>query len=97
MSLTNFWADPEGARYHDAYFTRFENIWHHGDFVELTELGGMIIFGRSDANAIDELNLRSRSRAPRRRRRLLTKNSKAAVSNARAKNGFAKDRILYRH
>jgi len=44
-----FWADPEGMRYHDAYFTRFENIWHHGDFVELTELGGMIIFGRSDA------------------------------------------------
>ena len=44
-----FWADPEGMRYHDAYFSRFENIWHHGDFVELTGHGGMIIFGRSDA------------------------------------------------
>ena len=44
-----FWADPDGARYHDAYFARFENTWHHGDFVELTEHGGMIIFGRSDA------------------------------------------------
>ena len=44
-----FWADPDGARYHDAYFAHFENIWHHGDFVELTEHGGMIIFGRSDA------------------------------------------------
>ena len=44
-----FWADPDGARYHDAYFARFENIWHHGDFVELTEHGGMVIFGRSDA------------------------------------------------
>ncbi len=44
-----FWNDPDGARYHAAYFERFDNIWCHGDFVELTEHGGMIIYGRSDA------------------------------------------------
>lgn len=44
-----FWNDADGKRYHDAYFARFDNIWHHGDFVELTPRGGMIIFGRSDA------------------------------------------------
>jgi acetoacetyl-CoA synthetase len=44
-----FWNDPEGARYRDAYYARYANVWHHGDFVELTEHGGMIIQGRSDA------------------------------------------------
>lgn len=44
-----FWNDPEGKRYHKAYFERFPRIWHHGDFVELTDKGGMIIYGRSDA------------------------------------------------
>ena len=41
--------DDDGAKYRSAYFERYDNIWHHGDFVELTERGGMIIFGRSDA------------------------------------------------
>lgn len=44
-----FWNDPDGTKYHDAYFARFDNIWHHGDFAEWTEHGGMIIHGRSDA------------------------------------------------
>ncbi|MEZ5848268.1 MAG: acetoacetate--CoA ligase [Geminicoccaceae bacterium] len=44
-----FWNDPDGARYHAAYFERFDNIWCHGDFAELTESGGVIIHGRSDA------------------------------------------------
>ncbi|MCB9741194.1 MAG: acetoacetate--CoA ligase [Alphaproteobacteria bacterium] len=44
-----FWNDPDGARYRGAYFERFEGVWTHGDFVELTERGGMIIYGRSDA------------------------------------------------
>lgn len=44
-----FWNDPEGRKYHDAYFARFDNIWQHGDFAEWTEHGGMIIHGRSDA------------------------------------------------
>ncbi len=44
-----FWGDEDGSRYHKAYFGRFENIWTHGDFLEVTKNGGMIIHGRSDA------------------------------------------------
>ncbi|MFH1793995.1 MAG: acetoacetate--CoA ligase [Pseudomonadota bacterium] len=44
-----FWNDPDGAKYHAAYFDRFDNVWCHGDFAEWTEHGGMIIHGRSDA------------------------------------------------
>jgi acetoacetyl-CoA synthetase len=44
-----FWDDPDGKRYHDAYFSRFPNIWCHGDWVEKTLHGGFIIHGRSDA------------------------------------------------
>lgn len=43
-----FWDDAGGARYHNAYFSRFENIWAHGDFVERCDSGGYIIHGRSD-------------------------------------------------
>jgi len=43
-----FWNDDDGSRYHAAYFDRFEGIWCHGDFAELTSSGGMIIHGRSD-------------------------------------------------
>jgi acetoacetyl-CoA synthetase len=44
-----FWNDPDGEKYHSAYFARFENIWHHGDFAEWTLHGGIVIHGRSDA------------------------------------------------
>jgi acetoacetyl-CoA synthetase len=44
-----FWNDADGSKYHAAYFERFENIWCHGDFVELTAHEGLIIYGRSDA------------------------------------------------
>ncbi len=44
-----FWNDPDGAKYHAAYFDRFDNIWCHGDFAEWTEHGGILIHGRSDA------------------------------------------------
>jgi acetoacetyl-CoA synthetase len=44
-----FWNDPEGKRYQEAYFAKYPNVWCHGDYVELTERGGMIIYGRSDA------------------------------------------------
>ena len=44
-----FWNDPDGARYHDAYFARFDNTWCHGDYAELTPRGGLVIYGRSDA------------------------------------------------
>ncbi len=44
-----FWNDPDGANYRRAYFERFPGVWAHGDWCELTETGGMIIYGRSDA------------------------------------------------
>ena len=44
-----FWNDDDGSKYHDAYFAKYENTWCHGDFVELTDRGSMIIHGRSDA------------------------------------------------
>lgn len=44
-----FWNDPDGSKYHNAYFARFPGIWCHGDFAEITAHGGMIIHGRSDA------------------------------------------------
>jgi acetoacetyl-CoA synthetase len=44
-----FLNDADGNRYHAAYFARFPGLWHHGDFAEWTQHGGMIIHGRSDA------------------------------------------------
>jgi acetoacetyl-CoA synthetase len=44
-----FWNDPDGSKYRAAYFEQFPGIWAHGDFARITENGGMIIFGRSDA------------------------------------------------
>jgi acetoacetyl-CoA synthetase len=44
-----FWNDPDGTKYHAAYFGRFDNIWCHGDFAEWTDHGGIVIHGRSDA------------------------------------------------
>ncbi|MBF0332343.1 MAG: acetoacetate--CoA ligase [Alphaproteobacteria bacterium] len=44
-----FWNDPDGSKYHRAYFERFPGVWTHGDWVELTERGTLIIYGRSDA------------------------------------------------
>ena len=44
-----FWNDPEGRKYHEAYFERYPGVWHHGDYVEITPRGGVIVYGRSDA------------------------------------------------
>ncbi|MBW5800786.1 acetoacetate--CoA ligase [Halomonas elongata] len=44
-----FWNDPDGKRYHDAYFATFPGIWAHGDYAEITPEDGLIIHGRSDA------------------------------------------------
>ena len=44
-----FWNDPDGRRYQAAYFERFQGVWTHGDWVELTPHDGLIIYGRSDA------------------------------------------------
>jgi acetoacetyl-CoA synthetase len=44
-----FWNDPDNAKYKSAYFDVYPNVWHHGDFIEITEHGGVKIYGRSDA------------------------------------------------
>ncbi|MEQ9575699.1 MAG: acetoacetate--CoA ligase [Rhodospirillales bacterium] len=46
---TGFWGDDDGTRYRAAYFEQFPNVWTHGDYIEITEHGGMIVYGRSDA------------------------------------------------
>jgi acetoacetyl-CoA synthetase len=46
---TGFWNDPDGKKYQQAYFDHFPGVWRHGDFVEVTERGGVIVYGRSDA------------------------------------------------
>jgi len=44
-----FWNNPNGMKYHAAYFERYANVWAHGDFAALTGHGGLVIYGRSDA------------------------------------------------
>jgi acetoacetyl-CoA synthetase len=44
-----FWNDADGSKYHNAYFNVYPNVWRHGDYLEYTEHGGLIIYGRSDA------------------------------------------------
>ncbi len=44
-----FWNDPDGVKYHDAYFGEFSGVWTHGDYITVNEHGGVMIFGRSDA------------------------------------------------
>jgi acetoacetyl-CoA synthetase len=44
-----FWNDPGDARYRAAYFEKYPNVWRHGDWCEITEHGGLVIYGRSDA------------------------------------------------
>jgi acetoacetyl-CoA synthetase len=44
-----FWNDPDGSRYHAAYFERFPGVWCHGDWALMTDAGGVVIAGRSDA------------------------------------------------
>ena len=44
-----YWNDPDGERYQSAYFSRYPNTWWHGDWAEITEHGGVIIYGHSDS------------------------------------------------
>jgi acetoacetyl-CoA synthetase len=44
-----FWNDPDGEKYHAAYFAHYPGIWRHGDWAEITPQGGLVIHGRSDA------------------------------------------------
>jgi acetoacetyl-CoA synthetase len=46
---TGFWNDENNRKYRSAYFEHFPGIWRHGDFIEITDRGGVIIYGRSDA------------------------------------------------
>jgi len=43
-----FWNDEGNEKYKSAYFEKYNNVWHHGDFAKITDNGGFIIFGRSD-------------------------------------------------
>ena len=43
-----FWNDKKDKKFKDAYFNRFNNIWHHGDFAEIKKTNGFVIHGRSD-------------------------------------------------
>ena len=49
-----FWNDPDGQKYKEAYFTDYPGWWRHGDYMAITERGGIVIYGRSDAT----LNIR---------------------------------------
>jgi acetoacetyl-CoA synthetase len=44
-----FWDDPGGAKYRAAYFESYPGVWRHGDWARMTEHGGLVILGRSDA------------------------------------------------
>ena len=43
-----FWGDSGDKKYKSAYFEKYKNVWHHGDFAKITDNSGFIIFGRSD-------------------------------------------------
>ncbi len=44
-----FWDDHDGSKYRAAYFEKYPGVWTHGDFIEVTPRGGLIMYGRSDA------------------------------------------------
>jgi acetoacetyl-CoA synthetase len=44
-----FWGDEDGSRLHDSYFSTYDGVWRHGDWIEITERGTAIIYGRSDS------------------------------------------------
>ena len=44
-----FLNDSNGEKYFKSYFSKYENIWTHGDFIEINDNGGAVIYGRSDA------------------------------------------------
>jgi acetoacetyl-CoA synthetase len=44
-----FWDDPDNEKYHASYFDMYPNVWRHGDFIEINDRGGVVVYGRSDA------------------------------------------------
>jgi acetoacetyl-CoA synthetase len=45
----SFWDDPDSSKYSEAYFDRVPGVWVHGDYIEIRDSGGVIVYGRSDA------------------------------------------------
>jgi len=45
----HFWGDEDGSRYRESYFEMFPGVWRHGDWLEVTERGTAVIYGRSDS------------------------------------------------
>ena len=44
-----FWNDKKDQKFKNAYFNKYKNVWHHGDYAEIKNNGGFVIYGRSDA------------------------------------------------
>ncbi len=44
-----FWNDPDGIKYKSAYFNHYPDVWRHGDYIKITDNGGIVVYGRSDA------------------------------------------------
>ncbi|KAB8040686.1 acetoacetate--CoA ligase [Silvanigrella paludirubra] len=44
-----FWNDKDNSKYKASYFNKYKNVWHHGDWMEINDHGGIIIYGRSDS------------------------------------------------
>lgn len=44
-----FWNDVDGSKYFNAYFNHFPGVWRHGDYIKITQHGGVVVYGRSDA------------------------------------------------
>src|SRR5260221_918515 len=44
-----FWGDPDGERVRESYFSMWPGVWRHGDWIEISERGTAIIYGRSDS------------------------------------------------
>ncbi len=44
-----FWNDPDGSRYHQAYFASYPGVWRHGDWMTRTPHGSVVVSGRSDS------------------------------------------------
>ena len=43
-----FWNDEDGKKYKSAYFEEFPGVWHHGDYISISDYGGVTMHGRSD-------------------------------------------------
>lgn len=44
-----FWNDPDGSKYRSSYFEHYPGVWRHGDWLQITDRGSLVILGRSDA------------------------------------------------